>query len=268
MAKGRKKFWRFRNAVSNDKVGELDLYGPISDYTWWGDEITPRQFKDDLEALGDIDELRIYINSDGGDVFAGQAIHSMLKRHEAHKIVYIDGLAASIASVVAVVGDEVRMPRNAMMMVHNPQMLLVGYLYANELRQMADALDKIGETIVAAYQQKSGQEVDEIKALMDAETWLTADEALEFGLVDEIEESKQVAASLHGSILAVNGQEFDLSRFDNAPKLAFLSSSREPPDESRESEPNEPDEPATEQPSGLLSTFARRIEHNRNKRSW
>src|SRR5690606_26641117 len=99
--RGKRKFWQFRAAADDPKVGELLLYGEISDFTWWGDEVTPRQFREDLEALGDIDELRVYINSPGGDVFAGQAILSTLKRHKARKVVYIDGLAASAASVVA-----------------------------------------------------------------------------------------------------------------------------------------------------------------------
>ena len=77
-----KKFWNFK--AMDDKTGELTLYGEISDVTWWGDEITPKQFKEDLDALGDIDTLNVYINSPGGDVFAGQTIYSMLKRHK-HK---------------------------------------------------------------------------------------------------------------------------------------------------------------------------------------
>ena len=91
--KGKKnKFWNFK-ALDKD-TGELTLYGEISNETWWGDEVTPKEFKADLDALGDINTLNIYINSPGGDVFAGQAIHSILKRHKAHKNVYIDGLAA------------------------------------------------------------------------------------------------------------------------------------------------------------------------------
>jgi ATP-dependent Clp protease protease subunit len=86
------KFWKFK--ALDDNTGELTLYGEIANETWWGDEITPKEFKTDLDALGDINTLNIYINSPGGDVFAGQAIHSMLKRHKAHKNVYIDGLGS------------------------------------------------------------------------------------------------------------------------------------------------------------------------------
>src|SRR5690554_4888276 len=104
-----KKFWRFKNATGDDGVGELYLYGEISDTTWWGDEVTPKQFITDLKSLGDIRTLNVYINSYGGDVFAGHAIHSQLKRHKATINVYIDGVAASAASIIAMAGDTIFM---------------------------------------------------------------------------------------------------------------------------------------------------------------
>lgn len=214
---GKRKFWEFK-AAANQTEGELYLYGDISTYSWWGDEITPNQFKEDLDTLGDIATLHVYINSNGGDVFAGQAIHSMLKRHKAQVVVHIDGLAASIASVIAMAGDRVVMPRNAMMMVHNPWIRAGGN--AEELRKIADDLDKICESLVAAYQDKTGLTIEEIQTLLDAETWMTADECVEKGFADEIEQSKAVAASLCGDFLNVNGREFDLSRFHKRPAVA------------------------------------------------
>lgn len=224
--KKNQRFWQIRAAANEPGVGELLLYGDISDYTWWGDEVTPKTFKEELDALGDIAELRVYINSPGGDVFAGQAIHSMLKRHKAKVIVYIDGLAASIASVIAVAGDEVVMPANAMMMIHNPWTRGAGN--ANQFRKLADDLDKIGESIVAAYAGKTGLEHDELVAIMDAETWLTAEEAVEMGFADTLEESKKVAASLRNGALVVQGQTFDLSRYRNPPKLMMVEPESEP----------------------------------------
>lgn len=215
------KFWTIRAAEDAPDIAELLLYGEISDVTWWGDEVTPKQFKADLDALGNVREIRVYINSIGGDVFAGQAIYSMLKRHQSRVSVYVDGLAASIASVVAMAGDVVYMPRNAMMMLHNPWSLAVGN--AAVFRKMADDLDKIRESMVAAYQDKSGLDRDQIIELMDAETWLTAEEAVKFGFVDEIEEAKQVAASLAGGRLVINGQVCDLRRFRNPPDLAVFA---------------------------------------------
>src|SRR5690606_26395378 len=173
-----RKFWQLRAAADDVSVGELLLYGTIGPDDGWGwlfDEISPKQFHEDLQALGDISELRIYINSDGGDVFAGQAIHSMLRRHSARKVVYIDGIAASIASVVAMAGDVVRMPRNAMMMIHNPWTVAVGD--AAEFRHLADVLDRVRDGIVAAYERRVNLDRAELLQLLDAETWMTAEEA-------------------------------------------------------------------------------------------
>lgn len=185
----------------DEKNAELTLYGEISDYSWWGDEVTPKQFKEDLDALGDIDTLNVYINSTGGDVFAGQTIYSILKRHKAKVNVYIDGLAASIASLIAMAGDKVIMPVNAMMMIHNPWTWAEGN--ANDFRKLADDLDKIRESMVVAYENKSALTTDEIKEIMDNETWLTAQECLDYGFADEIEESKQVAASIDKKYMTI-----------------------------------------------------------------
>lgn len=198
-------------------MGELLLYGEIADTTWFGDEVTPKQFWDDLQKLGDIKELKVFINSPGGDVFAGHAIHSMLKRHPATVTIYVDGVAASAASLVAMAGDKVIMPKNAMMMIHNPWILVAGD--ANLLRQVADELDKIRESLIAVYEEKTGLERERIIELMDAETWMTAKEAVKLGFADEIEEAKQVAALIKDSMLVVNGVEMDLSQFRNPPKV-------------------------------------------------
>ena len=199
------KFWSFK--ALDEKTGELSLYGEISNISWWGDEVTPQQFKDDLNALGDIDTLNVYINSPGGDVFAGQAIFSILKRHKASVNVFIDGLAASIASVIAMAGDTIVIPRNAMMMVHNPWTVAVGN--AAELRESADRLDKVGESVIEAYLSKATLDKKKLVELLDAETWLSAEDCLEYGFADEIEETKQVAACIDKDILG---------RYKNTPK--------------------------------------------------
>lgn len=200
-----KKFWNIKSL--NEKTGELTLYGEIASVTWWGDEITPKEFKSDLDKLGDIKTLNIYINSPGGDVFAGQAIYSMLKRHKADKNVYIDGLAASIASVVAMAGDTVYMPQNAMIMMHNPWTFGVGN--AKDFRKLADDLEKIKETLIAAYSNHSALLRDEIISLMDEETWLTADECYEYGFCDVVEKEKQIAALIDKALL---------EKYSNTPK--------------------------------------------------
>ena len=235
------KFWQFKAQDSDPNIGELMLYGDISDTSWWGDEVTPKQFKEDLDALGDITQLNIYINSGGGDVFAGQAIHSMLKRHSATKTVYIDGLAASIASVIAMAGDKIIMPKNAMMMIHKCWTIALGN--ADDMRKMADDMDKIDESIIAAYVEKTGMETDDIIELMTDETWMTAQDALDYGFADEIEESKQVAASMKNGMLLINGQEMDLSRFQNVPEFPKVKkptrARAEPPAPEPEPEPND-----------------------------
>jgi len=222
-----KKFWNFK--AKDEKTGELTLYGEISDISWWGDEVTPKQFKDDLDALGDIDILNVYINSPGGDVFAGQTIHSILKRHNAQVQVYVDGVAASIASVIAMAGDIVTMPKNAMMMIHNPWTFAVGN--AKDFRKLADDLDKIGGSMVEAYESKASIERDKLIELLNAETWLSADECKEYGFCDEVEEAKQVAACADKSILA---------RYQNTPKELLEPSELEPgPDEEVEAKEQE-----------------------------
>ncbi|KAF6618269.1 Clp protease ClpP [Paenibacillus sp. EKM102P] len=214
-AKERKKFWSFRAA--DQGVGELMLYGIIEAQTWWGDEVTPQTFKDELDSLGDISKLNVYINSDGGDVFAGQAIHSMLKRHKAHVNVYIDGIAASIASVIAMAGDTVFMPRNSMIMIHSPWTVAMGN--ATDFRKLADDLDAARESMIAAYQDKSGMEREELITLLEAETWLSAERAIELGFADQIENSKQIAAAVRNGALMINGQTMNLDRFKNAPMI-------------------------------------------------
>lgn len=200
-----KKFWNFK--ALDGKTGELTLYGEISDVSWWDDEVTPKQFKEDMDALGEIDTLNVYINSPGGDVFAGQTIYSMLKRHKAQVNVYVDGLAASIASLIAMAGDKVIMPENAMMMIHSPWTFAVGN--AQDFRKLADDMDKIRDSMITAYESRSALTTEEITKIMDAETWLSAEDCLEYGFADEIGKAKQVAACV--------GEKY-FARYKNAPQ--------------------------------------------------
>jgi len=208
---------RFWNMKKVNDVGELYLYGPISSSSWWDDEVSPKKFKKELDGLKGVKVLNVYINSGGGDVFAGQAIHSMLRRFDAKVHVYIDGLAASIASVIAMAGDKVIMPRNTMMMIHNPWALGVGN--ANELRKLAEDLDKVRESIIAAYEEKTSLSRDKIIEMLDEETWLTAEEAKELGFADEIIPEKNIAASIQNGQLVFNGEKLPLNKLKNLPGL-------------------------------------------------
>lgn len=189
------KFW---NMSVEQNIGHVDLFGEISDVSWWGDEVTPTMFKDDLTNLGDINDLEIHINSGGGDVFAGFAIYNMLARHKAHKTVYIEGLAASIASLIAMAGDEIIMPENSMMMIHNAWAGIAGN--ADELRKMADELDKVDGILRTTYVNKTGLEEDEIRDMMANETWFTAYDALEKGFATAVEAPVAMAASVDKKI--------------------------------------------------------------------
>ena len=221
--------WRMNVSAANQSVGEIWIYDDISAYESWWDEdaITPKKFKDDLDALGDVSLIKVYINSNGGDVFAGQAIHTMLSRHKAEVHVYIDGLAASIASVIAMAGDKVIMPVNAQLMIHNPWTMIWDWIAGNAdyFREMADKmtkmakdLDVIRESLIAAYMKRATCTREELIAMLDEETWLPAERCKELGFCDEIEGAKQIAASLRGNVLAMNGRTFDLSRFQHRPQ--------------------------------------------------
>lgn len=183
------KTWYMMAMASGAASARIDIYDEIGG---WG--ISAKQFAESLAALGDVGELDIHIHSPGGDVFDGTAIYNLLKQHKARKVVTVDGLAASMASVIAMAGDTIRMPENALMMIHNPWMWTGGS--AEELRKNADLLDKMAGQLRGAYVAKSGKTDDEIKAIMDAETWLTGSEAKAAGLADEVLDAVAVAAKL------------------------------------------------------------------------
>lgn len=195
----KKRFWDFKNAANG--TGELYIYGDIVSYQWDDSDTTAQSFKNELDGLGDINTLNVYINSPGGSVFQGQAIYTILKRHKATVNSHIDGVAASIASVIPMASDNVFMPRNAMMMVHNPWTLAMGN--AQDLRKQADDLDRIRESILEAYLSKTGDKLsrEKLVELLDNETWLTAQECYDYGLCDEIVESKEIAASVDVELL-------------------------------------------------------------------
>lgn len=198
--------WKMK--ALNDGKAEIFIYSDIG-YDWWEDKSTAQLFAEELKNLGDISSIDLHINSNGGDVFDGQAIHSLIKNHKGFVTAYIDGLAASIATVIAMGADKVIMPKNAMMMIHNAWTGLYGN--ANDLRKMADDLDHINDTIVNTYLAKVKDKTDEatIRDLMDKESWLNAEECLSLGLCDEISEPVKMAACL---------TKEQAHKFKNAPK--------------------------------------------------
>ena len=209
------KFWQVKNEVNGNS--EILLYGQIAgESSWWGDEVTPRSFAEDLESLGGKD-VTVHINSGGGDVFAAHAIHNQLVAYKGRVTVVIDGLAASAATIIAVAGDRIIMPSNALFMIHNPAIGLSDYYGADELLKAAEALNTIKGSIVAAYRKRCKASAEELAAMMDAETWMGAAECLEKGFVDEIQGS--VSPVLNGSSLIVNSINFDMKNFKNQDAL-------------------------------------------------
>lgn len=176
----------------NLRTLELYLYGEIQGdyYNFWGDKVrsttSANYVRGALEKAGKVDNINIYIDSCGGSVEEGNAIFNILKRADAIKTVYIDAFAFSVASVIAMAGDKVIMPSNATMMIHNAMMGAYGT--AAELRSSADALDAINEGSCNTYLVKAGEKItkEKLKELLDAETFLTAEEALQYGFCDEI----------------------------------------------------------------------------------
>ena len=181
------KTWYNITATAEDTTSaEVSIYDAIGGY-----EINAKQFVDELKDIN-ADTIHLRINSPGGSVIDGNAIFNALLRHDAKVITHIDGLAASMASVIAMAGDEVHMSDNALLMIHNPWTVSMGD--ADELRADADLLDKMSGSIMNAY-GRSQYEDSEIKDLMDAETWFTAQEAFDAGFVDHIDTGLRAAAS-------------------------------------------------------------------------
>lgn len=190
---------------------EIFLYDEIG---FFG--IQAEDFVRELNAMS-ADTIHLRINSPGGSVFDGQAMMTAIRQHPASVVAHVDGLAASMASGIAVASDEVRMAEGAFMMIHSPWSIVLGD--SETMRHEADLLDKIGDQLANNYVKRSGQSKDEINALMAAETWFTADEAVEAGLADETDEVEAREAA------------FDLSVFSNVPDtLAARSNTPAPKD--------------------------------------
>ena len=190
---------------------EIDIYGLIDSATIEGMTISPQTVREQLKAMGDVDEVVVNINSNGGDVFSGVTIYNMLRRFDAHITVNVDGLAASIASVIAMAGDTINMPGNAMLMVHNAW--TIGEGDARSFKKQAEDLERINSVVFNSYVDKN-PDIDHalLQDYMDEETWLTAKEAKKLGLIDNITENSRVAAATTSTILG--GDKF-MSRYRN-----------------------------------------------------
>jgi ATP-dependent protease ClpP protease subunit len=182
--------------------------------------VSAKGFLAELGALPEGTPVDLRLNSPGGSVFDAVAIHNALKRHEGAVTVWIDGIAASAASYIAMAGDEIVMPENAFLMIHDPAGLVMGT--AEDMRAMAEALDKVKGSLVSGYAAKSGRTPEEVSALMAAETWFDASDAVAQGFADRLVEPVRIAAN------------FDIGRFRNAPPVLAeqVEAEPEPDDES------------------------------------
>lgn len=190
-----KKFYNFTS--NSDNTANLYIYGTITSWRWDDEDVSAESFKKELEALGNIETLNVHINSCGGEVFQGLAIYNLIKQHNAKVNVYIDGIAASIASVIAMAGDKIYIPKTALMMIHNCSTWTGGN--SKELRKTADDMDKIMEALKASYLERIKITEDKLQELLDEESYLTAEECIEMGFADEIiediEENPEMVAS-------------------------------------------------------------------------
>lgn len=222
------KFWDFVPATAT-KPPELLLYGYISSQrSWFEDRITPAQFNQELAALGDVEELVVRINSGGGDVFAANAIYCRLRDMDAKVTVKIDGWAASAATIIAMAGDTIKIPRNGVFMVHDPSMTVWDTYKAEDFEKMAQELKVIKQSIINTYAGRTGMKGEDIAAIMAEETWWTGEEAVDKGFCDTIMfESEPQTVVENSRQIIVNSVPLDVSRFKTLPK-ALLTSPKSP----------------------------------------
>lgn len=190
----------YRIEAAADRA-ELFIYNDIGQ-SFFGDGISADELVKDLSKIR-AKNLDVRINSNGGSVFEGLAIYNALARFDGKVVTHVDGIAASIASVIALVGNEVRVAKNAFLMIHNPHGMAIGN--AADMRTMADTLDTVAGSLRDIYRGKTGKSADAVQAWMDAETWFNAKDAKEAGLVDTVTQDQAIAAS------------FDLSSFQHVP---------------------------------------------------
>lgn len=214
---GIKKINNFISAsekANNNGIGELYIYGDIADTKWWVEDVTPIEIKNALDNMGEIAQLDVHINSYGGSVFAGNAIVNLIenykKKRKCSVYTYIEGLAASMASGISTVGDKVYMANNSLYMVHKPLSYVSGN--ANDLEKEIEILNKVEDTLVANYMKKFNGTEEELRQMLSDETWLTAEEAQDYGFVDEIIDSVEIVASAKSNSLIINKMEFDNSK--------------------------------------------------------
>ncbi len=187
-AKPHEPFWRAKNATETESgEAEVELYGVISEYSWFEDEITPQAFKDDLNKVGGGGPVTIRINSGGGDVIAASVMRAIIQDYPGKVTARIDGIAASAAVVVALAAEVVRIQDTAYMMIHDPGVsVMMAYLDVGTLEGLLAMLKSVRQGILDTYATKTGISHDRLGRMMTDETWMSANEAVKFGFADEV----------------------------------------------------------------------------------
>jgi ATP-dependent Clp protease protease subunit len=183
----------YRIVARSSDAAEMYLYGPIGE-SFFSDGVSAKQVANDLKKIGNVKTLDVRINSEGGDVFDGKAIYSLLTENKAKVRVHIDGLAASAASFIAMAGDEINISEGGFVMIHDAYAGVQGR--AADMRQMADLLDSVNGTIVDVYAARTKQDKGKIREWMSAETWFTGADAVKNGFATHMVENLKVAASV------------------------------------------------------------------------
>ena len=244
------RFWNLIPDPETPGDGVLDIEGPIAEESWWGDECSSREF---VKALKDVGNVTVHINSPGGDVMAGAEIYSALREHSLNGrgrvTVIVTALAASAASVVAMAGDEILISPVAYMMIHNPWSIAYGD--AKEMRKTARTLDEITEGLITAYQQRTGKSRDQLKRMLENETWMSAQTCVDEGFADGVYGGEIRAAACAGAGMLTKATPESIrelcARWDRAHAKA-AEDPEEEPDEEPEDDPDEETEPAEEEP--------------------
>jgi ATP-dependent protease ClpP protease subunit len=220
-------FYKFRAEAGDDPTGaELLIFDVIGDWEDFG-EVSAKAFAADLAALPkSVKRLDIHINSPGGSVSEANAIYSRLADHPSNKIIYVDGISASAATLIQMVGHKIYMRANATMMIHLPMAIGVGN--ADDMRTVAAALDVHGEAMMNLYAKRTGMERDKLRDYMAKESWFTAQQAVDHGFADEVRGVVKAAAVVGAKRVMFNGCTFDLSRFNNVPAFTGQTTEENP----------------------------------------
>ena len=243
------RFWKFK-AQAEAGAAELILYGEISSYSWFDDEITPGEFNKDLGALGNVSDITVRINSGGGDVFAALAIYTRLKDHTAKIKVKIDGWCASAATLIACAADEgcLEIPDSGVYMIHDPKAGISGYFTAEELTQYATKLETVKQSIRNVYINRTGKNEAEILQLMSKESWYTGKEAVDARFCDKLMFEEVKTQIENDGKVFVNSIHMNLDDFHTIPKRLLEFNNKLPHKKKEETKPMTGEEFKTNHP--------------------